>query len=421
MEKLYLIGFGPGCEDMLTNRAVDALGSAQRVLSTERFANVKSTANPGAKENGKGDGKTQGLSLTELLKELENPVKGETAVLVSGDPGFFSAAKIIIRDFSNMYDIEVIPGIGSISYFSARIKAPYGDASLISLHGRNENIVSKVSYNKKIFALTGGENSVRKILDDLCSHGLGNVSIVIGERLSYSDERILSGKACELQDNEFDELSVIYIENPLAADPHVPLRDGDFFRGDIPMTKEEIRWLAVNKLSIEPGDLVLDIGAGTGSVAVEMARKAYDGFVFAVEAKEEACGLIRKNAEKHGAFNIGILHGEAPDVLDSLSLPGKAMPEKAFPSKAFIGGSSGRMDGIISKLVSLNPDIHIIVTAITLQTLASVMECFERHGISDPDVICVNIAKAKKYGGSDIMAAQNPVYIISGKGNYGNE
>jgi precorrin-6Y C5,15-methyltransferase (decarboxylating) len=409
MEKLYVIGFGPGGGEMLSGRAKEALGKVQKVLGAERFA---------------GAGlKVQGLSFSALMKELENPsdpADGGTAVLVSGDTGFFSAAKMIIRDFSGIYDIEVIPGIGSISYFSAKIQVPYDDAVLISLHGRNENIIPKAAYNKKVFALTGGGNSIRNICQSLCHCGLEFVNVNIGEKLSYPDEKIVSGKPCDFTDTDFDELSVICIENPHAANPHSPLFDSDFIRGDIPMTKEEIRWLAVNKLAIEPKDIVLDIGAGTGSVSVEMARKAFDGFVYAIEIKEEACELVRKNAAKHGAFNIKIVCGEAPDALRGLFLSGTDMPDKTMPDKAFIGGSSGNMDAILEKLTELNPDINIVATAVTLQTLNQVTEGFKRFGIHDTDVICVNISRSKKAGGLDLMTAQNPVYIISGRGN-GNE
>jgi precorrin-6Y C5,15-methyltransferase (decarboxylating) len=171
------------------------------------------------------------------------------------------------------------------------------------------------------------------------------------------------------------------------------------------MTKEEIRWLSIQKLGISPTDTVYDIGAGTGSVSVEMARKAFDGFVYAIETKEDACALIRQNITKHGAFNIEIVHGEAPTVLDSLPVP----------DKAFIGGSSGNMDGILEKLTNLNPEIKIVVNAITIQTLNQAIEGFTQYGLTDTDIICVNIAKSKKTGHYDMMMAQNPIFIISGK------
>ena len=392
MRKLCIIGYGPGSETLLTDEAKNALKTAQRILSTGRLSNTNEHI--------------QGLTLTELMEELKKPVDGETAVLVSGDCGFFSAAKTIVRDYSHLYETELIPGIGSIQYFSAKIKVPYDDALLVSLHGREGHIVSKVSYNKKVFALTGGANSAREICRTLCRYGLGDIRVSVGERLSYPDEKITSATAIAMQDTDFNELALMYIENPLAVNPHTPLTDSVFIRGEIPMTKEEIRWLSIQKLCIDPADTVYDIGAGTGSVSVEMARKAYDGFVYAIEIKDDACALIRENKTKLGAFNIDIIHGEAPAALEGLPVP----------DKAFIGGSSGNMDGIMSKLINFNPKIKITVNAITIQTLNQTIECFEKYCITETDIICVNIARSRKTGSYDMMMAQNPVFIISGKG-----
>jgi len=380
MNKLYVIGAGPGDEQLLTGIAKETLSRAQRVLNTRE------------------------MPLAELMSELKYSEKGGTAVLVSGDCGFFSVAKTILRDFSGFYEIEVLPGISSIQYLSAKLKVPYDDAAKFSLHGRSGFIVPKVAYNKRVFVLTDNTSSVREICSTLYKYGLGHVDVSVGERLSYPDERVVSDKAEVLKDMDFDGLSVMYIENPSATDPQTPLLDKDFIRGDIPMTKEEIRWLSVRKLGIRPGDTVYDVGAGTGSVSVEMARSAYDGFVYAIEAKEDACALVRENASRFGAFNIEIIHGEAPLALDGLPVP----------DKAFIGGSAGNMDGILAKLTSLNPDIRLVANAITLQTLNQLTEGFEKYGISGTETICVNIAKSRKTGEYDMMVAQNPVYIVSG-------
>jgi precorrin-6B methylase 1 len=120
---LHIIGFGPGDDSLLSGKAKDTLKTAQRILNTR-----------------------------------EMPL-GDTAVLVSGDCGFFSVTKMIIKDFSGLYEIEVVPGIGSIQYFSAKIKVSYDDATFISLHGRNANIVPKVAY--KADGAAPGSSAIR--------------------------------------------------------------------------------------------------------------------------------------------------------------------------------------------------------------------------------------------------------------------
>ena len=383
MEKLFIIGMGPGNEDLLTARAKSVLKTSSRVLNTRE------------------------TSLAKLILELKNTAGGTVAVIVSGDCGFFSVAKTIIKDFSASYEIELIPGISSIQYLSAKLKVAYDDAALISLHGRAGRIVPKVAYNKKVFALTGGPNSVQDICRTLNNYGLGSVNVSIGERLSFTDEKISCGSAATCMKMEFAGLSVMYIENPAAVSPHLPLTDNEFIRGSTPMTKEEIRWLSIQKLGIKPADIVFDIGAGTGSVAVEMARKAYDGFVYAIEMQADACALVQKNLAKHGAFNIQVVEGEAPAALTGLPVP----------DKAFIGGSSGNLEQIIAQLLILNPIIKIVVNAVSLQTLSQIMQVFVKRRLINLDTICVNIAKAQKAGNYDLMMAQNPVYIVTGIGN----
>jgi precorrin-6Y C5,15-methyltransferase (decarboxylating) len=397
MEKLYIIGFGPGDETLWTEKAKNIIQSADRILTTNRI--------------GRDIKNAQNCTLSQLTTELENKIKGVTAVLVSGDCGFFSVSKTIVRDFSKQYDIELISGISSVSYLSAKLSVPYDDAVICSMHGKNEQIAAKVSYNKKVFALTGGEFKAHDICRILHKSGLPGIKVIIGEKLSYPDERIVEGTAEKLKGFIFDDLSVMYIENNLYVNPHLPLRDEDFIRGDIPMTKAETRWLSISKLGILPSDIVYDIGAGTGSVSIEMARKAFDGFVYAIETKKEACELIEQNKIKHGAYNLEIIHAMAPDKIDNLPKP----------DKVFIGGSSKNLPEILNLLHFKNPSVKIVSNAVTLQSVGQIITEYENLGFVDIDIICVNIAKSKKINNYDMMTAQNPIYIITGQGVNANE
>ena len=381
-DKLYIVGSGPGSNSQLTDIAKLTIYDAKRVLCTRE------------------------LPMKTIMSKLKDSANSGTVVLVSGDSGFFSLGKSIVSEFSDIYDIEVIPGISSIQYFCSKLKTSYDDAVIISLHGREGSIVPKVAYNKKVIALTGGDNSAQSICEKLCKHGLGNVIVSVGERLSYKEERIVVKKAADIIDMEFDALVVLCIENACAANPHRTLYDKDFERKNIPMTKEEVRWISTQKLGVCPQDIVFDIGAGSGSVSVELARKAFDGFVFAIEKREAACDLIRVNALMHGAHNIEIVEGEAPWAFDVLPVP----------DKAFIGGSCGNMGSIIENLISRNPSIRLVANAVTMQTVQEAIDSYRKHGIKNTDIVCVNIAKSMKTGGYDMMTAQNPVYIITGNG-----
>ena len=388
-KKLYIIGVGPGGIELCTEKATSIVRSADRVMSTRRISEIYPTC--------------QGFVLAELLEELKRTITGTTVVLVGGDCCFFSVASQIVRDFSRLYEIELVNGIGSIAYFSAKIQIPYDNANLLSLHGKNELIVPRVAYNKKVYALTGGVFKAHDIFKELAVAGLGNLKAVVGENLSYPNERVVYGTVSELQTELFDDLAVVYVENENAVEPHAPLRDTDFVRSEkIPMTKEEIRWIALQKLTIFPKNILYDIGAGTGSVAVEMGRKATEGIVYAIEQNADACELIKQNRVKHGAFNVNIVHASAPDGLADL-------PE---PDAAFIGGSRGNAESIIKALFEKNPKIRVVATAVSLQGLHQLHESLRKFGSGEVETICVNVARSKRFGSYDMMQAQNPVYIL---------
>ncbi|HBT78257.1 MAG TPA: bifunctional cobalt-precorrin-7 (C(5))-methyltransferase/cobalt-precorrin-6B (C(15))-methyltransferase [Planctomycetaceae bacterium] len=392
-EKLYIVGAGPGNGKLWTRQATELVQSAERVLGTMRIAEQ----HPGC----------IGLDLPGLLKELERPITGTTAVLVGGDCCFFSLASRIAQEFSHLYEIERINGIGSIPYLSAQIGVSYEDARLISFHGRNNRIVPCVAYNKKIFALTGGTFKVHDLCRELAASGLAGVKVVVGARLSYPDEKIMYGTPAMLKNAVFDELSVMYVENEQAIDPRSPLRDSEFIRSEndtfqVPMTKEDVRWLTLQKLAISPKDILYDIGAGTGSVAVEMARRAFEGIVYAVEQHSGACELIAKNRVKHGAYNVNIVQAKAPEGLERL-------PQ---PDAVFIGGSSGEAESLLNVLLEKNPKVRIVANAVTLQSLHRILEAFRKFGPGEVETTCINVAKSKKVGAYDFMTAQNPVYIL---------
>ena len=379
MKKLYIIGLGVGKNELLTFRAKQIIDSSDRILNS------------------------RDIKIKELFERLKTTESETTVVLVSGDCGFYSVSKSIISDFSEIYNIEIINGISSIQYFSSKLLVSYDDAKIISLHGRDNLIVPFVAYNKKLFALTGGAIKAHDVCKILCRLGLSSIKIWVGEKLSFPDERIMSGTALSLSNEVFGNLSVMYIENDFASNPHISIKDEEFIRGNSPMTKEEVRYLSLQKLAIEKTDIVYDIGAGTGSVAVEMARKAFEGVVYAIEKKEEACSLIEKNRSKHGAYNLEIINATAPEGFNELPVP----------NKAFIGGSSGNIDKILNYLVASNPNIKIVANVIALQSLNEVLECFVKYGLINVETICVNISRSKKLGKYDMMIAQNPIYIIT--------
>lgn len=183
------------------------------------------------------------------------------------------------------------------------------------------------------------------------------------------------------------------------------MRDEWFIRGEIPMTKSEVRAVSVSRLELQTNSIVYDIGAGTGSVSVEAALKVPKGHVYAFEQREEGCALIRANAEKAGLTNLTVVPGKAPE-----SLAGYPAPDRVF-----LGGSSGNMEEILDLVTELNPAVQLVINVIALESLNQAMAWFQKKGW-EPEVVCMQVSRAAKRGPYHMMQAQNPIYILAAQG-----
>lgn len=331
---------------------------------------------------------------TDKIKKILEENKCENAVILfSGDTSFFSGAKKLKEEFPNA---EIFAGISCVSYFCAKIGMAYDNMNIVSMHGRNCNIVSEVRENEKTFVLLG-ENPC----DKLCRYGFENAEVYIGENLSYENEKILHGKARDFRDTKLASLSVaVIINNEYDKCTKIGINDSEFVTGNAPMTKSEVRAVNISKLEIKDDDICYDIGAGTGSVSIEMALLCGKGKVYAIEKKAEAAELIKQNALKFHADNIEIICADAPNGMVGLL--------KA--DKVFIGGSSGNLYEIIEKCDCKK----VVVNAITLETLSLAQESFEKLGY-EYEVTQICASRGRKVGGYNMMTAQNPVFIICGE------
>ena len=324
------------------------------------------------------------------------------AVLLSGDTGFYSGAKAVLAELKDM-DVELLPGIGSLQYFCSKLRRPWEDVRALSLHGRDCDFVGEVRRNPAVFALVGGSDGVHNALLRLQGAGLDHLSVHVGERLGYADEQISHGTVEELLGREFDSLSVVLVENPAWREHIVThgLPDEAFDRDETPMTKAEVRAISLSKLALTQGAVVYDIGSGSGSVSVECALQAIHGRVYAIEMKEKALALTRRNADKFQLTNLEVVAGAAPEALENLPAP----------THAFIGGSAGNMRQIIACLLRKNPRVRIVVNTVTLETLSELTELAGEFDFCD--IAEVSVSKPRRLGRYQLMTAQNPVFIFT--------
>lgn len=377
---------------------------------------------------------------TEIAAFIQkHPQYQRIVVLLSGDVGFYSGAKKLLQAFGEagiaevqpesgelkrangqlesgdlkgagssgkcQYQIRQLCGISSVQYFASRLQIPWEDITLMSDHGRRQNIVGMLSTHEKVFTLTDGDKGVRRLSSELLRYGLGSVKMYVGCQLSYPEEEILTGGPEQFLDFEREGVLAVLLIHEEAKEASVShgISDELFVRGKVPMTKEEVRSISISKLALRRDSVVYDIGAGTGSIAAECAKIAVNGKVYAIEKNPEALELIEKNKHYHRAWNIDTIAGEAPEVLEGLEAP----------THAFIGGSSGKLERILKVLWQKSPQVRVVLNVISLETLQEAVELLKKYEIKQQEIVQVTVAKAKQLGSHHLMMGQNPVYIIT--------
>ena len=184
--------------------------------------------------------------------------------------------------------------------------------------------------------------------------------------------------------------------------PGIP--DGEFVRGDIPMTKQEVRMVALAKARISPEDIIIDVGAGTGSLSIEAACQAPRGQVFAIEREREGIELINQNAVKFQVSNLETIHGLAP----------AAMADLPAANVIIIGGTGGHLRSVLTKADdNLQPGGRLITMAVTVETLHTTLDWARTAGGYQVEACGLQVNRLRPVGSSHMFEAFNQVYIIA--------
>lgn len=394
-KSISLVGIGMGSPDSLTVEGKKALEEAELLIGARRMVDAV---------------KKEGQAVcyeyrSQAIKDYidQHPEYEKVAVALSGDVGFYSGARKLRQVLGQ--EATLVCGISSVVYFMAKIGLPWEDARIVSAHGKNCNLLNYIKTEPKVFAILGTETAVAKLAGKLVEYDLGQVLLYVGECLSYPEEKVFCRKACELTDYQGNALSVVCAVNelakPLPATHGVP--DEAFLRGKAPMTKEEVRTISLAKLRLAKDSICYDVGAGTGSVAVEMALRAELGRVYAIEKKEDALALLEQNQKQFALDHLTIVPGEAPAVMEPLEAP----------THAFIGGSSGNLREIMELLLEKNPKVRMVINCITLETVTEALGAMKELELEHTEIVQVSVSKAKNIGRYHMMMGENPIYIIT--------
>ena len=393
-----LIGMGSGQPENLTLQGLAALRQADLILGARRLLAVLPA---GCTEN------RAAAYRPDEVAELLQTSGAENAVLVySGDTGFYSGASAMIEKLEALgVRARVLPGLSSIQLLAAALGRPWQGWNLVSAHGRICDPVAECMQGRPTFFLTGGSEDPATLCAQLAAEGFGDVQAVVGQCLGTPEEKLFRGSVKELAAGRFNSLSVLLVEAAEVLPRRAPgLPDAAFERGDVPMTKQEVRAAVLAKLAVRPEDILWDVGAGTGSVSVELALAAPRGRVYAVECRPEGCALIKANREKFRTRNLVLVEGLAPAALSDLPAP----------DAVFIGGSKGSLAAIVDAARDKNPDARICVSAIALESLSAAVAALTAKGRT-VQVSQIAVSRARAVGGLHLMMAQNPIYLITGE------
>lgn len=416
--EVILAGTGMGSIENLTREVWEAISEADILLGAERMIEPY-------KPHLEKRPYYLASQIIPYLKEIQKQILPgqvrKAVILFSGDSGFYSGSQKLYQQLLEetesgtlQAEIRILPGISSVSYFASCLGESYQDGAIQSIHGKTSHkeengwqteITDTIKHHAKTFLLMSGAEDVQRLGDVLLRGGLSGCMVTVGYQLSYPDQEIRTLSPGECRYVKKKGLYICLIQNPFAQ-PRIlthGVPDGAFIRDKVPMTKEEVREISICKLHLQEGAVLYDIGSGTGSVAVEAARLSSQIRVFAIEQKQEAVSLIKQNRKKFRVNNVTVVEAQAPEGLHSLPVP----------THAFIGGSGGRLKEILSELYGRNPNMRIVINAVTVETISRMEEVLSEYPIKEEEIVQVQVSRARKAGRYHLMQAENPVWICA--------
>jgi precorrin-6Y C5,15-methyltransferase (decarboxylating) len=399
---IYVIGIGPGQPEWLPQATHDVIKKCDVIVGSSRALQLFPYLKKG-RYHLTGD-LFQSLQLITRLLDDDLAV----GVLVSGDPGFFSFLPALRREFPEQ-SLIVHPGISSLQFAFAKAGLCWNDASFVSVHGRELSILPR-SISKPLAVLTGGVNSPQKVAQLLLERGI-NPTITVGNALSYPEEfwQTMDAEHLARYSQQLENAILIIYPTPRhgswqSSSMRIGIPDREFIRGEVPMTKAEIRVQVLAKAQISSTNHVLDVGAGTGSISIEAAALAGEGLVYAIDNDPEAQQLIRTNQRKFAVPNLELIAGEAPDVF----------PRIPPVDVCIIGGSNGRLEEIIRKL-PLVAEGRLVMTAVTLENMAKGLDILKELKYQDIEVSSIQAVRWTEINQLHMAQSLNQVFILSAR------
>lgn len=422
---ITLAGMGPGSSELWTLEFLNALEGADIIFGAKTVLDEFKIQREGSLMGTRLQGKFGSDMDCPVIAQYEpekiyeyledHPVYKMPLVIYSGDISLCSGAKRGESFFLGKgYEVRKVSGISSIALFANRLSLPLENVKVVSAHGRKCNVNGFAKMEENLFVLPSDIEDAKKIIDGLDEGYSVTVGVNLGsckEDEAFSDPSKVSVSEAVFEVTDTNALLkyqgkvLLYIHNPKAPERRINagLMDSDITRGNVPMTKEDIRALSIRRLGLKKNAVLWDVGAGTGSISMEAALLDPTIDVYAIERKDEAVELLFENKKKFGLNNVTVVKGLAPEAL-------KDLPK---PEGVFVGGSGGNLEDILTAVLSANPSAKVVINCVTLETMAETVSVLDKKGITDARIIQVNVSRYEKKGSYHLADAQNPVYIIS--------
>lgn len=388
---LSIIGIGEGGVDELTPAARALIAQASFVVGGDRHLSLIGTVN--------GERLAWPSPLTDAIEKIIVRRGQPVVVLASGDPFFYGVGDLLARHIA-IDEIQAIPSPSAFALAASRLCWSQQDCALLSLHGRTfERITPHLQPGRRIIALSWDQTTPSRIAVHLIKLGFGSSRIHVLEHLGGPRERIRSATACEFGMDDIAALNTVGIEIEAQPDARVialtPGLPDDYFEHDGQITKREIRAITLAALAPRQGELLWDIGAGSGSISIEWMLADPANRAIAIEADAARAERIVRNAASLGVPEIEIVTARAPEALATL----------ATPNAIFIGG--GADERMVAAAWDALPRFgRLVVNAVTIETQALLAQAFDEKG---GEFINIQISKARPIGRFNALEPAMPV------------
>jgi precorrin-6Y C5,15-methyltransferase (decarboxylating) len=389
---LSLIGIGEDGIEALSPAARTLLAQAHLVAGGARHLAL---AGPLSAET-----MTWPSPLAEAIPKILAWRGSPVCVLASGDP-FFYGVGTLLSAHVGLQEMQCFPAPSAFSLAAARLHWSLQDCCLMSLHGREfERIIPALQPHAKILCLSWDETTPPRLAKLLCERGLSQSRIVVMEAMRGPRERTRATTAEAFRMEGIDPLNIVALEIAATAQSRVlPVANGladSWFETDGQLTKREVRAVTLSSLAPRRGELLWDVGAGSGSIAIEWLLSDPTNHAIAIETREDRASLIRSNAENLGVPHIEIITGTAPEAFANLPPP----------QAIFIGGGASDASLLDAAYASLAPGGRLVVNAVTLETEAEIARRFKAQG---GELLRIEISRGKTLGSFQTWRPALPV------------